>query len=176
MRKRNEKNEIARYKVRLVAQSFSQRPGIDFDETYAPIMDIITFRYLISLTVSEGLDLCLMDVVTAYLYGNLDTEIYMKLSEGYKLPEAKSVNSRGLYSIKLQRSLYGLKQSGRMWYNRLSEYLKKEGYVNDPICPCVFIKRSESGFAIVAVYVDDMNLIVTPEKLSKTAEYLKKRI
>ena len=50
----------------------------------------------------------------------------------------------------------------------------KEGYKNDPICPCVFIKKSETGFAIIAIYVDNMNLIGTPEKLSKTVEYLKK--
>ena len=79
-----------------------------------------------------------------------------------------------MLSIKLQRSLYGLKQSGRMWYNRLSEYLLKEEYVNNPICPCVFIKKSEIGFAIIAVYVDDLNLVGTPEELTKTAEYLKK--
>ena len=68
-----------------------------------------------------------MDVVTTYLYENLDIEIYIKLHEGYKLPKAKRVNSRGMYSIKLQRSLYGLKQSKRMWYNRLNKYLKKKG-------------------------------------------------
>ena len=79
-----------------------------------------------------------------------------------------------MFSIKLQRSLYGLKQSGSMWYNRLSEYLLKEGYVNNPICPCVFINKSETGFAIIAVYVDDLNLFRTPEELTKTAEYLKK--
>ena len=61
-----------------------------------------------------------------------------------------------------------------MWYKRFSEYLIKERYKNDPICPCVFIKKSETGFAIIAVYVDDMNLIRTPKELSKTAEYLKK--
>uniref|UniRef100_A0A2N9ET61 Reverse transcriptase Ty1/copia-type domain-containing protein n=1 Tax=Fagus sylvatica TaxID=28930 RepID=A0A2N9ET61_FAGSY len=60
-----------------------------------------------------------------------------------------------------------------MWYNRLSEYLLKEGFENNPICPCVFIKKSESGFAIVAVYVDDLNLVGTPEELTKTADYLK---
>ena len=79
-----------------------------------------------------------------------------------------------MYSIKLQRSLYGLKQSGRMWYNRLSEYLLKEGYVNNPICPCIFIKKSETGFAIIAVYVDDLNLVGTPEELTRTTNYLKK--
>ena len=61
-----------------------------------------------------------------------------------------------------------------MWYNRLSEYLLKEGYVNNPICPCVFIKKSETRFAIIAVYVDDLNLVGTLEELTKTAEYLKK--
>ena len=79
-----------------------------------------------------------------------------------------------MLSIKLQRSLYGLKQSGCMWYNRLSEYLLKEGYVNNPICPCVFIKKSETGFAIIVVYVDDLNLVGTLEELTKTAEYLNK--
>ena len=79
-----------------------------------------------------------------------------------------------MYSIKLQRSLYGLKQSGRMWYNRLSQYLLKEGYVNNSTCLCVFIKKTENGFAIIAVYVDDLNLIGTPEELIKIANYLKK--
>jgi hypothetical protein len=173
VRKRNEKNEIIRYKARLVAQGFSQRPGIDYEETYSPVMDAITFRFLISLVVTENLDMRLMDVVTAYLYGSLDNDIYMKIPEGYKMPEAYNSKSRNMYSIKLQRSLYGLKQSGRMWYNRLSEYLLKEGFENNPICPCVFIKKSESGFAIVAVYVDDLNLVGTPEELTKTADYLK---
>ena len=79
-----------------------------------------------------------------------------------------------MYSIKLQRSLYGLKQYGRMWNNRLSQYLLKEGYVNNSICPCVFIKKVATGFAIIAVYLDDMNLIGTLEELIKTIDYLKK--
>ena len=61
-----------------------------------------------------------------------------------------------------------------MWYNRLSEYLLKEGYQNDAICPCVFIKRSENGFAVVAVYVDDLNIVGTPDELEETAKYLMK--
>ena len=61
-----------------------------------------------------------------------------------------------MYSIKLQRSLYGLKQFGRMWYNRLSWYLLKEGYVNNSICPCIFIKKVATGFAIIEIYVDDL--------------------
>ena len=61
-----------------------------------------------------------------------------------------------------------------MWYNRLSQYLLKEGYVNHSICPCVFIKKVATGFAIIAVYVDGLNLIRTPEELIKTIDYLKK--
>ena len=60
-----------------------------------------------------------------------------------------------------------------MWYNRLSEYLLKEGYMNNSICPCVFIKKLKSRLTIIAVYVDDLNLIGTPEELTKTTNYLK---
>ncbi|XP_068321644.1 uncharacterized protein [Pyrus communis] len=62
-----------------------------------------------------------------------------------------------------------------MWYNRLSEYLTSQGYVNNKLCPCVFIKKSHSRFAIVAIYVDDMNLIETPEELARTAAHLKSK-
>ena len=79
-----------------------------------------------------------------------------------------------MYSIKLQLFLYGLKQSDRIWYNRLSQYLLKEGYVNNLICPCVFIKKVATRFAIITVYVDDLNLIGTLEELIKTIDYLKK--
>ena len=78
VRKRNEHGEIVRYKARFVAQGFSQSPGIDYEETYSPVVDATTFRFLISLAIREKLDLRLMDVVTAYLYGPLDNEIYMK--------------------------------------------------------------------------------------------------
>ena len=61
-----------------------------------------------------------------------------------------------------------------MWYNRLKKYLLKEGYMNNPICPCIFIKKSETGFTIIAMYVDDLNLVGTPEELTRTTNYLKK--
>ena len=105
-------------------------------------MDAITFRYLIHLAVSEGLEMHLMDVVTTYLYGSIDSDIYMKIPKGFTLLGAKFSKPCGMYSIKLKRSMYGLKQSGRMWYNRLSTYLLKERYVNNSICPCVFIKKT----------------------------------
>jgi Reverse transcriptase (RNA-dependent DNA polymerase)/GAG-pre-integrase domain/Integrase core domain len=174
VRKRNEKNEVTRYKGRLVAQGFSQRPGIDYEETYSPVVDATTLRFLVGLTAANGIQMRLMDVVTAYLYGSLDSEIYMKVPEGIKLPKSLQSVNRDLCSIRLMRSLYGLKQSGRMWYKRLCEYLLKEGYKNDPISPCVFIKRTKSGFSIVAVYVDDLNIVGTPDDIENTAKYLMK--
>ena len=126
-------------------------------------MDAITFRFLISLTVSEGLDMRLMDVIVAYLYGSIDNDIYMKIPKGFKLPEANNTKPCNMCSIKLQQSLYGLKQSKRMRYNRLSEYLLKEVYTNNSICSCIFIKKLETGFAIIIVYVNDLNLVVTPK-------------
>ncbi|KAM1524495.1 hypothetical protein ACFX10_009087 [Malus domestica] len=115
----------------------------------------------------------LMDVVTAYLYRDLDTKNYMKVPEGLSLTGSNSSKPQNTLSIRLRKSLYELKQSGRIWYNRLSEYLTSQGYVNNKLCPCMFIKKSYSGFSIVAVYVDDMNLIGTPAKLKEIATHLK---
>jgi hypothetical protein len=157
-----------------VAQGFLQRHDIDYDETYSPVVDAITFRYLISLTTYERLDMCLMDVFKTYLYGSIDNDVYMKILEGFKMHEAYNLNSQKVYSIKLQRFLYGLKQSGCMWYNHLSEYLLREGYNNDPICPCVFIKKSKYDFVIIVVYVDDLNIIETHEEIPKIVNYLMK--
>ncbi|KAL8155915.1 hypothetical protein AgCh_001101 [Apium graveolens] len=170
VRKRNERNEIVRYKARLVAQGFSQRPGFDYQETYSPVMDGVTFHFLMGMACMEKLETRLMDVVTAYLYGSLDSDIYMKIPEGLNIEDTKP---RHLYSVKLQRSLYGLKQSGRMWYNRLREYLLNDGYVNNQVCPCIFIKRSSTGFVIIDVYVDDLNIIGTTEDITNAANYLK---
>ena len=95
-----------------MAQGFSQRPRIDYEETYSLVMDAITFRYLISLAILEGLDMRLMDVVITYLYGSLDANVYMKIPKGLTLPKAMNSKPWSMYSIKLQRSLYELKQSG----------------------------------------------------------------
>ena len=167
VRKRNENNEVARHKARLVAQGFTQRPGVDYEETYSPVMGGTTFRYLISMAVNLNLEMKLMDVVTAYLYGNLDSDIYMKIPEGIPVPNQDRAN-RNLYSVQLRKSLYGLKQSGRMWYNRLSDFLCEKGYTNNEDCPCIFIQRSHDRFCIISVYVDDLNIIGTLEDIKKS--------
>jgi hypothetical protein len=100
-----------------------QRSGIDFDETYSlVIMSGVTFRYFISLAPQKGVFIHIMDVVTTYPYGSLDSNIYMKAPEGLDIPNTN--HSCNMYYVKLQKSSYGLKQSGRMWYNRLKEFLR----------------------------------------------------
>jgi hypothetical protein len=74
-----------------------------------------------------------------YLYGSLDSNIYMKVSDGILVPNMH-VN-HNMYCVKFVKSLYGLNQSGRMWYNRLKEFLLNKGYSNSDDCPCVFIKN-----------------------------------
>ena len=159
---------MVRYKARLVAQAFLQRPDIDFDQTYSPLIDDITFRNLISLAANMKL----MDVMTTYLYGSLDAHIYMKILDGFKIPKIRENENRNMYSIKLQRSLYGLKQSSMMWYNRLSEFLLKREYVNNDAYPCVFIKKSLNDFCIFSVYVDDINIIGTSKEIEEASSYL----
>ena len=134
-------------------------------------MDDITFRYLISMAVNLDLTMQLMDVVTAYLYGNLDSDIYMKVPEGIPIPNQDREN-RGIYSVLLKKSLYGLKQYGRMWYNHLSDFLHQKGYTSNEDCPCVFIQQSQYGFCIISVYVDDLNIIGTPRDIEEASSYL----
>src|SRR5438128_8865140 len=133
-------------------------------------MSEITFRYLISLVVKKGLSMHLMDVVTAYLYGSLDSDIYMKVLEGLEIPNKN--HNRNMYCVKFQKSLYGLKQSGRMWYTRLKEFLLQKGYSNNDDCPCVFINKSKNGFCIISVYVDDLNIIGNTQDINEASNNL----
>jgi hypothetical protein len=112
---RNENNEVVRYKTKLVAQGFTQRCDIDFNETYSSTMNGIIFRYLITLAIQNHLSLQFMDVVIAYLYGSLDSDIYMEVPDGIPVPNIHA--NRNMYCVKLIKLLYDLKQSGRMWYN-----------------------------------------------------------
>jgi hypothetical protein len=78
-----------------------------------------------------------------------------------------------MFSVRLQWSLYGLKQSGGIWFNRLSNFLLQRGYINNDDCPCVFIKKSCDGFCIISLYVDDLNIIGTTRDIEEAMAYLK---
>jgi hypothetical protein len=101
----------------------------------------------------------LMDVMTTYLYGSLDSDIYIyiKVLDGISVMNMHT--NRNMYCVKLVKSLYGLKQLGRMWYNQFKEFLLNKGYSNSDDCPCVFTKKSTTRFCIISIYVDDLNII-----------------
>jgi hypothetical protein len=160
-----------RYKARLVAQGFMQGPDIDFNETYSPVMNRITFRYLICLATQKRISLQLMDVMTTYLYGSLDYDIYIKVPDGISVSNANV--GYNMYRVKLNKSLYDLKQSERMWYNRLKEFLLNKCYSNNDDCPYVFIRKFSTEFCIISAYVDDLNIIGTKLDINEARDHLK---
>jgi len=139
---------VDRYKARVVGKGFSQKFGTDYEETYAPVARYDSFRLLIAIAAYHQWIPQQMDVKSAFLYGILKEEIYMRLPEGYR--NAGKV-------ARLRKCIYGLKQSAREWYACLSALLRKIGFVISHFDPCVFIHKSESTF--ISVYVDDITII-----------------
>jgi hypothetical protein len=111
-----------------------------------------------------------MDVVTAYLYGSLDSDIYMKVYDGIFVPTNIGHN---MYCVKLNKSLYDLKQYGRMWYNQLKKFLLNKGYYNNDDCLSVFIHKFSTRFCIISVYVDDLNIIGIELDINEARDHLK---
>jgi hypothetical protein len=112
-----------------------------------------------------------MDVMTAYLYGSLDFNIYIKVCDGISILNANI--GHNMYCVKLNKSFYGLKQSRRMWYNRVKEFLLNNGYSNNDDYPCVFIHKISTRFYIISVYVDDLNIIDTELDINEVWDHLK---
>jgi hypothetical protein len=134
-------------------------------------MNEITFRYLISITIENHLSLQLMDVVTTYLYRTLDSDIYIKVLDGISVLNVHA--NHNMYCVKLVKSLYGLKQSGRRWYNQLNEFLLNKGYSNSDDCSRVFITKSTTRFYIISVYMDDLNIIGHTKDIDEAHNHLK---
>jgi Reverse transcriptase (RNA-dependent DNA polymerase) len=141
------------YKARLVAKGYAQKEGIDYTETFAPVAKFSTIRALLSLAAHYDLELHQMDVVTAFLNGDLDVDIYMEQPEGFIVPGKEHM------VCKLRKSLYGLKQAGRAWYQKIHQALLNLGFVSLQTDTCVYILREDSIVLVVALYVDDLLLL-----------------
>lgn len=138
-----------RYRARLVAKGFTQRPGVDYQETFSPVIRHSTLRYLFALSVQLNMDITHLDVTTAFLNGHLKENIFMQLPECFPIADCNKV-------LKLKKAVYGLKQASLAWYDRVKETLCNLGYVKSKIEPCVFMKNCNNGKkVIVGIYVDD---------------------
>jgi hypothetical protein len=111
-----------------------------------------------------------MDVMTAYLYGLLDSDMYMKVPDGISIPDTRT--GCNMFFVKFTKSLYDLKQLGRMWYNQLKEFFLNKGYSNSDDCPCVFIRKSSIIFCIISVYVDDLHIIDNTQDINEAYNHI----
>ena len=145
-RKVGHDGEVKVHKARLVARGFQQKEGIDYDETFAAVVRPCSYRILLALTAVYDWHVEQMDVKTAFLNGVIDKTIYMRAPKGMKLPKGKV--------LRLLRTLYGLKQSPRVWWSKFTETLTGWGWRVNDFDPCVFI--SDDGQLFLCLWVDDI--------------------
>jgi hypothetical protein len=143
--KDGEKDEVVRNKSRLVAQGFSQKEGIDYEETFAPVARLETIRIFLPFSVAKGFKLHQMDVKSAFLNGVLDEEVYVRQPPGF---ESEKYPHR---VYKLRKALYGLKQAPRAWYGRLRGFLFESGFERFSSVPKDFASTiGEANFQVLA--------------------------
>ncbi|CAI7815391.1 unnamed protein product [Closterium sp. NIES-53] len=148
--KTDAEGRLGRRKTRLVIKGFQQREGIDFQEVFAPDAKAPTLLLLLAAAAVCGWKVEQMDVKTAFLYGVVDEEIYMKQPEGYD-----DGNGR---VCRLNKAIYGLKQAPRCWYARLVEVLEALDFKVSGCDESLFMTEGEEGKIFLLVYVDDILL------------------
>jgi hypothetical protein len=157
-----------RYKARLVAKGFTQEYGVDYEETFASVLKHSALRIVFGLIASLDLETTLLDIKTAFLYGNLDEEIYMSQPEGFLAPREMEV-------CKLIKSIYGLKQAPHVWNARFNEFLVTFGLTRSTADPCIYYRHKGEEMTILAIFVDDGLACSNKKKsLQQIIEHLKK--
>ena len=158
--KLNLDGSIQRNKARLVAKGYSQQPGIDFHETFAPVARLDTIRALISLAAQKSWFLYQLDVKSAFLNETLNEEVYVEQPQGFVTKgEEEKV-------YKLKKALYGLKQAPRAWYSDIDAYFIIEGFQRSKSEPTLYVKtQGKTGIFIISLYVDDLVFTGSDEKM-----------
>lgn len=150
-KKKHMTDASSKYKARLVAKGYKQKHGVDFDEIFSPVMKLTALRIVLALVAYEDMELLQMDVKTAFLHGDLQEIIYMMQPEGFE------VEGKENEVCTLLKSLYGLKQSPRAWYQKFNTFMRSQGYIRCNSDHCLFTKRvSDGSLLLLILYVDDM--------------------
>lgn len=147
-KKCNSEGEV-RYRARLVAKGFTQVKGVDFSETFSPVVRYCTLRMLFALSLKFDLKMNHLDVPTAFLNGHLEESVFIEI------PEFSEYFNCSNKVLKLNKAMYGLKQSARAWYTRVEESLLKLGFSKSSNEPCLFMKIHDNVKVYVALFVDD---------------------
>ena len=156
--KRAPDGSVARYKARLVAAGYRQRPGLDYTELYSPVAKSATMRVAFAFIAKHDYHMSTCDVKTAYLNAPLEETIFVTHAPGYN-------NFPPGTACKLNRSLYGLRQSGRCWYMRLSAELKTLGFTPASSDAGLFIRRDHGKVTFILCYVDDLIIAAATQAL-----------
>lgn len=150
--KRDSAGNVERFKARLVAKGFRQREGIDYEEVFAPVSKYVTVRTMLALAATNDLEIHQLDIKTAFLYGELEEDVWVEQPPGYETGD-------GNLACHLHKSLYGLKQAPRAWHGKLSQELEALDFKPSTADPALFIKASTPKVYLLT-YVDDI-LIIT---------------
>jgi hypothetical protein len=142
--------EFSSAKARWVVNGSRQKEGIDYSQTYSPVVNLDSIRILISFVLLHNLTLWQLDIDTAYLHGNVDREIYLRQPEGYEDPAHLD------WVCKLNTNLYGLKQAAQIWHKVLRDYLLQNNFKEITAAKCTFIYTKDNEIIALAVYVDDI--------------------
>ena len=145
-----EQGEVVRHKARLVVRGDQQRPGIDFDDVYAPTADIKSLRTVVALAAQHGWQLHICDVMNAFVQADIDKATYVRQPEGY----VQYGEDGEPLVMQLHKGLYGLHQSPKLWHRKLVDFLLQHDFVQSPADACVL--RNGSNGVIVVIYVDDV--------------------
>ncbi|GJS00055.1 putative ribonuclease H-like domain-containing protein [Tanacetum coccineum] len=148
--KRDARGIVVRNKARLVAQGHRQEEGIDYDEVFAPVARIEAIRLFLAFASYMGFMVYQMDVKSAFLYGEIEEEVYVTQPKGFEDPHFPK------HVYRVVKALYGLHQAPRAWYARLSTFLLKHNYRRGTIDKTLFIKKNSRDIILVQVYVDDI--------------------
>jgi histone deacetylase 1/2 len=151
-------------KARLVIGGHKQEYGVDYNETFAPVVKYHSIRIMIAFATFNNYELHQLDFVTAFLNANLNEQVYMKQPPGFE--------TKDNYICRLNKGLYGLKQAPRQWHIKVKEILAQFGFKSFDSDPSIFINRDWNGdFIMIGIYVDDC--IVTGNNLHSIDQFEK---